>query len=319
MNKNILIICDKDKNYCKKLDGFIRDNLSIPFEIFEITEAERLKGFLNEEKNILVLISESLFSSEIIKGFKHVLVLKEREAVLEEKEAPYGLKEVDIRYMDKYQKSENITDGILSMCLDIPGIVVRSKRTDDERKQKIIGFYTPVPGSDQTKEAISFARQMAESEKVLYINTDGFCTDELIRNDSYQETLLELMYFAECSEDKFGIYLERIVKHDKELDFIPASASACQSRLITWKEYENLFSQIENTGKYTAIVIDIAEGVRELFEILHMCDDLYMLSRDDYDARMRIEMFLGELRSDDDFDMKKLHRISRIGGENLGP
>ena len=319
MNKNILIICDKDKNYCKKLDSFIRDNLSIPFEIFEITEAERLKGFLDEGKNILVLISESLFSRDIIEGFKHVLVLKESGTVLEEKKTPYGSAGADVRYIDKYQKSENITDGILSMCLDIPGIVVRGKKTGDGKKLKIIGFYTPVLSSDQTKEAISFVRHLALSEKVLYINTDGFCTNELLRSDAYQETLLELMYFAECSEDKFGIYLERIVKHDNEFDFIPASANACQSRLITFKEYENLFMQIENTGKYSAVVIDIAESVRELFELIHMCDDLYMLTRDDLDARMRTELFLNELRSDEDFDMKKLHKVGRIGGEKPGP
>ena len=318
MNKNILIICDKDKNYCKRLDSFIRDNLSIPFDIFEITDEKRLSGFEENNKNILLLISESLFKSENIRGFKHILVLKENGRALAEDENAYGLGDAHIRYMDKYQKSENITDSILSMCLDIPDIIVKDKKGENQRKLRIIGFYSPVLGLDQTKEAMSFARGAAENEKILFINTDSFCTNELLRKDEYQETLLDLLYFAECDDDRFGIYLERIVRHDKELDFVPASSSGCQSRLITGKEYENLFLKIENTGKYSCLVIDIAEGVRELFEILHMCDEVYMLSGDDYDAHMRMELFVNELQNDEEFDMKKLHKINRIGGESLG-
>ncbi|WP_022763014.1 hypothetical protein [Butyrivibrio sp. AD3002] len=318
MNKNILIICDKDKNYCKKLDSFIRDNLSIPFDIFEITDIKHLSGFRDETQNVLLLISEALFNIESVSGFQHIIVLKENERDLAECDKSYGLKDVDIRYMDKYQKSEHITDSILSMCLDIPGIVVKSKKGDTGKKMKIIGFYTPVPNTDQTSEAIGFARRLCEKEKALYINTDSFCTNKIIRSDTYSETLLDLMYFAECGGDKFGIYLERIVRHDKELDFVPASSSACQSRLITGREYEKLFEQIEDTGKYTSLVVDIAEGVRELFEMLRLCDEVYMLSNDDYNAHMRIELFLNELHSDEEFDMRNLHRISRIGGENLG-
>ncbi|WP_026526274.1 hypothetical protein [Butyrivibrio sp. VCD2006] len=318
MNKNILIICDKDKNYCKKLDSFIRDNLSIPFDIFEITDAERLSAFIDESKNILLLISQSIFDSVNLCGFKHILVLRENDKVLAENETHYGYKDADIRYTDKYQRSENITDSILSMCLDIPGIILRDKKCETQRKMKVIGFYTPVLNSDQTREAIGFARRNTEKEKTLYINTDSFCTHDLLRKDEYEETLLDLMYFAECADDKFGIYLERIVKHDKELDFIPAASNGCQSRLITAKEYGNLLKQIEDTGKYACLVVDIAEGVRELFEMLHMCDEIYMLSNDDYNAHMRIELFINELQRDEDFEMKNLHQINRIGGEVLG-
>ena len=318
MNKNILIICDKDKNYCKRLDSFIRDNLSIPFDIFEITDEKRLSGFDDENKNILLLISESLFKSENIRGFKHILVLKENGRGLAENENTYGFGDAQIRYMDKYQKSENITDSILSMCLDIPGIAVRDKKRDYQRKMKIIGFYSPVLGCEQTLAAISFARYVSDNEKVLVINTDSYCTNGLLRNNEYSETILDLLYFAECCEDKFGIYLERIAKHDKEIDFIPASSNGCQSRLITGKEYKNLFEKIESTGKYSCLVIDIAEGVRELFELLHMCDEIYMPSDEGYDAHMRMEMFLNELQNDEEFDMKKLHKTSGIGGECFG-
>ena len=318
MNKNVLIICDKDKNYCKRLDSFIRDNLSIPFDIFEITDEKRLSGFINENKNTLLLISETLFKSENVNGFKHILVLKESSKALAETDTPYGLSDADVRYMDKYQKSENITDNILSMCLEIPEIIVREHREESRKNTKIIGFYTPVSGCGQTREAISFTRGISENESALFISTDCFCTNDLIRNENYQENILDLLYFAECAEDKFSIYLERIVRHDKELDFIPASSNACQSRLITSKEYENLFKKIESTGRYSCLVIDITEGVRELFELLRICDEVYMLSKDDYDAQMRSELFMNELQRDEMFDMKNLHKISRIGGEFVG-
>ena len=66
------------------------------------------------------------------------------------------------------------------------------------------------------------------------------------------------------------------------------------------------------------MVIDIAEGVRELFDLLYICDEVYMLTKNDYNAHMRVEMFINELQRDDKFDMKKLRRISRTGGDCFG-
>lgn len=314
MNKNILIICDNDENYCKRLDGYIRDNVSIPFEIYGITDVKRLSGFMDKGKNLLLLISEALYEIANISGFPHVLVLKEKEMCLAEEEKAYGSIDSDIRYTDKYQKSEKITDTILDMCLDIPGIVVKGRSTESEKKLKVIGFYTPVLNNNQTLEAMEFARNLSISEKTIYINTDSLCTNELVRNPSYEETLIDLMYFSQCAGDKFGIYLERILKHDNGMDFIPASSSAVQSRMITEKEYEKLISQIEATNQYENLVIDISEGTNGLFEMIHLCDELYMFCAEDYYARMRTELFLEELKADDNFDMKKLHRISRTGG-----
>ncbi len=317
MNKNILIICDSDKNYLKKLDGYIRDNLSISFEIYGITDTDRLSGFIEKGKNILLLISQSLYERSAINGFEHVLVLREKEKCLSEDEPTYGNQNADIRYTDKYQKSEKITDTILSMCLDIPGLVVKGKDTLSEDRMKVTGFYTPVLNNNQTKEAISYAKELSKNKKTIYINTDCLCTNETIRNEAYEETLIDLMYFAECAGDKFGIYLERILKHDNEMDFIPASNSACQSRMITAKEYEKLIGMIGSTGKYENLILDISEGVRDLFGMIHLCDELYMLWDDDYFANMRSNIFLEELKNDDSFDMKKLHRISRSGGSVL--
>ncbi|WP_408069768.1 hypothetical protein [Butyrivibrio sp. JL13D10] len=314
---NILIICDNDKNYCKKLDSYIRANLSIPFEIYGITEVERLQSFKEKGKNILLLISQAIFESTNLLGFEHILVLREKERSLEEEEADYGNKEADIRYTDKYQKSERITDNILSMCLDIPGIVVKGKRTDKGKRMKVTGFYTPTRNSDQTKGAIAYTKNLSSKERTLYLNTDPLCIHKIIRNETYEENIIDLMYFAECSEEKFGIYLKRIVKHDDGMSFVPASNSICQSRMITAKEYGRLIEQIDATGDYDNLVIDISEGVCDLFEIINLCDDLFMLLEDDYDAHLRTELFLNELKRDDNFDMNKLHRVSRIGGPEL--
>ena len=311
MNKNILIICDNDKNYCKKLDSYIRDNLSIPFDIYEITDAERLMGFTEKGKNVLLLISQTLFEKEKLNGFEHVLVLREKEKCLAEEGSEYGAQHRDTRYTDKYQKSEKITDAILGMCLDMPGIVVKGKENEAEKKVKVIGFYTPALNNNQTREAIAYARNLSSEGNTIYINTDPLCTNGVIRNEAWEETLIDLMYFAECAGDKFGIYFERILKHDNGLDFIPASNSACQSRMISAKEYEKLINQIEGRNGYDNILLDISEGVRDLFGMIHLCDEIYMLWDDDYKANMRTNLFLEELKRDDGFDMKRLHRISR--------
>ncbi|WP_029323652.1 hypothetical protein [Butyrivibrio sp. AE3004] len=318
MSKNVMIICDKDKNYCNKLDSFIRDNLGIPFNIYEITDANRLYDFLDDAENALLLISEAIFEKNVPHGFKHILVLREKEISISEEKITYGNDDLNIRYTDKYQKSENITDSILSMCLDIPGITIKGKSKEPNKKIKVIGFYTPERDVDQTVEAIRFARKLSDREKTLFINTDSFCTNELLRNSSYDETIVDLIYFSECAADKFGIYLERVVKHDKNLEFVPSSLSPFQCRMIKSKEYKQFIKCVEDTEKYLNIVLDISEGINELFEILHICDELYVLQDNRGNDHQRIGLLINELQKDEEFDMKKLHRIEKAGGEIIG-
>ncbi len=316
MKNNLLIICDSDKNYCHKLDSYIRDNLSIPFSIYGITDITRLSEFTNSGKNILLLISQSLFEKKIPFGFKHILVLKEKENVLEEKESYYGYEDSDIRFIDKYQRSENITDSILSMCLDIPEIVVKGNGKDQSNSLTITGFYTPGYSKDKTAEVMDYAGKMAAKEKILYINTDSFCTSEILRNPEYNETIADLIYFAECSDDKFGIYLERIVKHDKELDFVPVCHIPSQGRMIKSSEYAKLFRKIAETEKYDTIVFDISDGMPDLFDALNLCDELYVIHDNDYISQKRVDLLINDLQRDEDFDMNKLHRVT--GGGRIG-
>lgn len=317
MNKNILIICDEDKNYCKKLDSYIRESLSIPFDIYEITDMERLKAFADRGKNIILLIAQSLYERIRLDEFKHVLVLRDKERCLEEEESGYGTSNKNVKYTDKYQKSEKITESILNMCLDIPEIVVNGSRRETEKRIKTIGFYTPVLNNTQTREALNFAKKLSAKSKTIYINTDSLCTNEIIRNEAYGESLIDLLYYAECSSDKFILYLERIVKHEGGIDFIPAANSVCQARMITSDEYGRLIEKIDRTDRYETIVLDIAEGVNDLFGMIHMCDELYMLSDESDNSHIRMEQFLKELKRDESYNYERLHILSQAGGSRL--
>ena len=49
MNRPLLTICDTEKDYCRRLDEYLRDHLNLSFEICSFTDAEIFKEFVKEK------------------------------------------------------------------------------------------------------------------------------------------------------------------------------------------------------------------------------------------------------------------------------
>ena len=276
MKKNSLVICDQDEKYCKKLDSFLRNYLSVPFEISEYTNTKYLKSF-EDKRNTLLIISEKLFDIDVIEGFKNVLVLEEMPVGVSENENFFGIgDDVNVRYTGKYQSGEKISESILSMFLDMPGVIVTNPRTKADTKMKLIGFYTPVKGILQTKIALDFAKQLASYERCIFITNDPFCCEQELRNGEYEENISDLMYYCECEPDKFSIYLEKIARKLGRLDYLPSCDG--QIRDASAGDYLRLLGRIRESGKYEVLILDIAEQMRSFTDILKALDILFVLA-----------------------------------------
>ncbi len=304
MKQNILIICDSDEHYLKRLDGFLRDSLRIPFDIIGFTDKEALLDFEEKEDSLLV-IAGSLFKSSTVKGFKNILVLDERNAALREDHIEYGMDEdVNLKHTGKYQSSEKIAESILSMCLEMPKLSSSGIRRSYKNKMKITAFFTPERRTDQTGKAIEYASEEGAKEKVLYFCNDPYCTNKIIRGGEYDENLSDLMYYAQCEDDRFGIYLEKIVRKNGNFEYIPLPMG--QVRDCEGADYIRLLRKIEETGSYEMLIADFSEPFKNLFEVLKMCDRIYTLKDVSGGSSERIELFRNELERVEDFDMSKL-------------
>ena len=304
MKKNKLVICDRDEKYCKKMDSFLREFLSIPFEISEFTDPGLLAEF-EHRKDALLIISEKLFSWEIIEGFKNILILEEKFMGLREDECAFGADEgLNIKRTLKYQSGEKIAESILSMCLEMPGIISPGLRCSTKHNMKLIGFYTPVRSIIQTGAALDFTEEMAREHRSLYLNNDSYCSLQQLRADEYAENISDLMYYSKCEPEKFSIYLEKAARKYNKFDFVPVSDG--QIRDATAEDYLRLIRAIEETGKYEILVLDIVEGMGLLPELLKACDTVVSLSCQGKNPMERMNIFTAELEHTEEFDMGRL-------------
>ena len=302
--KNILVICDPDKRYCKRMDSFLREALSIPFEIFSFTGSEQLKDF-SYKKETLLVISEKLFNTSAIDGYKNILVLDERDVVLSESDANFGIPEdVNIRHTNKYQNSEKVADSILSMCLEMPELLPGGMAVTSTTHVKFIAFYTPVRSIDQSKAAFDLACRLSEHGNALYFCNDSLCDLSEIRSEEPCENICDLMYYAQCDEERFSIYLERIRKRIKKLYYLPCDNGAVRD--FCGKEYIKLIELIRKTSGYDYIVLDFSESISGLMDVLKACDKIVVLGAKDAEARERIRKFKIELSEHEDINEEKI-------------
>ncbi len=315
MKKNVLIICDPDERYCKKLDGFLRSALRIPFEIESFTKAEHVKDFKNKEEALLV-ISDQIIKRDLIKGFKNILVLEDKPLGVAEEEASFGTEdELNIKRTAKYQSSEKIAESVLSMCLEMPGISASGIRTSVKHEVKMIGFYTPDKDVLQTEISLDFAKEAGYRKKLIYFSNDPFCTNKNIRGDSYEDNLSDLMYYAQCEEDRFSIYLEKTAKRLGNIEYIPLPEG--QIRDCGGEDYIRLLRNIENCGNFEAVVADFAEPFRDMTEVFNMMDIVFVLLSSKTSGKCRGDLFKNEIEKMDIALLDKLCIIDAAAGKEL--
>ncbi len=308
MSRNLLIICDPDETFCKKLDSFLRQEIRIPFEIKGFTEVEGLKALENKSEALLV-ISEKLFLDKLAAEFKNILILDEEPAMVAEGEADFRVNDdVIIHHTPKYQSGDCLLRSILSMCLNIPGLNKTGVRTYTQNKMRIIGFYTPDKTCRQTTEALQFAKALAEKERVLYINNDALCEVEEIRGSENEENICDLVYFLGCDKEKFDIYLEKVTKRLGSLFYIPSASGAVRD--LDSEDYISLLGSIESSKSFESIVIDFSESFKGIIDALKECDILVILYDGSKESQNRLKLFEDELNSTDGIDISRIMKVA---------
>ncbi|MCR5102508.1 MAG: hypothetical protein K6B41_14265 [Butyrivibrio sp.] len=280
MSKNILVICDSQEDYCVMLDGYIRDHVKIPFEIYSFTDTYNLKSFELKTETSVLIISESLFKPEISDSFKNIILLSENQSSKKHFQ--------NVKIVNKFQSTELILKEIFDICIDSDMILYDMEK---EKNLKIIGFFTPINRVLQTTSALTLGEILARKHKTLYINFEYASGFEYIMDDCFEENLSDLMYYFECYEDKFTIYLDRIKKCVNNLDFVPPVSLGEQIRTTTISQWIKFFKKINEKTEYEYLILDITENVDEVMKMLDVCDRIYMISGHDRIANSKLVQF----------------------------
>lgn len=287
MEKRVLAIFDREENYAYRLMEFITGRTGFPFEIHIFTDGSKFCSYAKIKEIEFLLISESVYdqSVEDLK-IPHIIILSESGNNLNKA----------LHHINKYQSCETIFREIMEYYTDKSenaSVILRTGM----RKMKIIGIYTPVGRCLQTTFSITLGQMLARQFKTLYLNFEIYSGFSGLLNKNFHSDISDLMYYFNCTRDKLAYRLESMIETVGGLDFIPPAEIHHNLIGIRGEQWLDLFSEIEKCSEYEYLLLDLTEGLVDLWDVLRNCDYVYTITRGDGLAMAKTEQYEKALKS----------------------
>ena len=92
-----------------------------------------------------------------------------------------------------------------------------------------------------------------------------------------------------------GWMLASMVSHMGPLDYLLPARVSEDLKAVPGKDFQRLISQIVTEGMYEVVILDLDEGIRDVYELLRMCTEIHMPVPSDRIAEAKIFQFEEEL------------------------
>lgn len=278
MGSKSLVICDPEEYYAQALAFYIMNRKGIHFQVQVCSELEYIQ-------NADILLVSDEFSDEERSNVKakkvFVLTGGWKMAVQD-----------DVIF--KYQPGEQILDEILKRCEELYEQDELFFASSQKKNGKIIGVFSPVHRIGKTTYALKMGEEIASSVNVLYVNLElyGGIGGHFEKSG---QTLEDVLYYARQEKGNLGFMLTKVVKRKGNLDYIlPVSVSE-DIKDIRAKEWVVLLKQIMEQSVYETMILDIDEGIRDVYELLDICTEIHLLTNQTPYSQAKVEQFEREL------------------------
>lgn len=281
MQTGTLAICDLDSGYANSLMEYIGDKQGIPFKTIVFTDKQELLEHLEDNGIELLLISNTEMDDKLeMQNIKKIILLSEGERLTEFS---------NYETIFKYQSGENIVREVLEHYMEIHknySVIPMSKQNTE-----IIAVYSPIGRSGKTTFALTLGQILASEHSAIYINMEEFSAFDKIFGQGYSGDLSDLMYFFKQNPEVIPIKLQAIVNNIHGLDYVPPLMFCEDLRNVETKEWIKLVDRIASAGRYDKIILDLSNMVTNIFEMLEICDVVYMPISDDKISLMKVAAF----------------------------
>lgn len=281
MDKRILAIFDSEEGYAYRLMEFMSGKKNLPFEVYVFTDGEKFYSCAQITNIECLLISESAYKQEVeTLKIPHIIILSESGANLSK----------TLHHISKYQSCEMIFHQIMEYYTDRSETVPIALRTG-LRKMKIIGIYTPVGRCLQTTFSLTLGQMLARQFKTLYLNFEVYSGFSRMLSREFRNDITDLMYYFNSAREKLVCRLESIVETVSGLDFVPPAQMIQNLNGIRGAQWLDLFHEIEKTSEYEYLILDLTDGIMDLWDVLRGCDHIYTITKGDPLAIAKVEQY----------------------------
>lgn len=284
MKKNILAVCDTESGYACNFAEYMNRRKRLPFEAEAFTDVERLKEYAGENPLDILMIAEADMdrSVERIPAEKLIILSEDKKKEQGEHKCIY-----------KYQSVESIVREVMEYCAQtrpFPAVY-----TAAEEKLRVIGVYSPAGRCGKTLFSLSAGQILAQEREVLYINMEDYSGFEQLFDRNYEKNLGDLVYAMRSGKINLMWKLESVAEKMGNLSYLPPVQSPEDLRNIRFQEWVQILQLIRESRKYEVVILDIGNGVDQLFSMLDLCERIYMPIPGDWISDCKIRRF-AELR-----------------------
>ncbi len=286
MSSRNLVICDRESDYAASLAAFLTEKKELAFQVMVTTSLEQVRAIAEESALDLLLISEDYTYEQrsAVRAWKRIVLTNEGQK-------PLGESEISIF---KYQSGDEIYAQIIQACAaEEDGNFLRIRK---KQKGTLIGIYSPVHRVGQTSFALEKGKELAREQNVLYLNLETYAGFGGHFQEEWKKNLTVLLYYAKQESENLGMILTTLVRQTGELDFIPPAVYPDDIRSVTKEEWMWLFYEILKHSIYDVLILDLGDCVQDLYEILNICDTVFMPAADDRSGISKIRQYKKILR-----------------------
>lgn len=285
MESGNLVICDREEGYAEAFAYYLMHKKELAFQVQTCSDLSHVLKLQEREKiNYLFISSDyALKSREKVRAEKvFVLTDNSQSETAEQETAVY-----------KYQSGEALLAELIRACGkdDAESIYFKTVR---KKKAKIIGIFSPIHRIGKTSYALRLGQKFAEEANVLYLNLEIY-GGVGGRFSGEGQTLSDVLYYARQEEGNLGLMLTTIVGHKGKLDYVAPIQVSEDIKSVTGREWIELVQKIMEQSIYEIVILDMDEGIREVYQVLQICNEVHMLTADDQASRSKIRQFEEEL------------------------
>ena len=274
-----ILICDTEEEYVKRLAEALLLKKEVTAGVRICSSPEMVQELLKIGCVKVLLISEDVPYEKRKQTFSGKRIILTRQHCVD-----LGADETELR---KYQPVDGLMTGILKGLQEerLTGSCA------DHGNGKILGVYSPVHRIGKTTFSLKLGKALAQSEDVLYLNLETYAGMGGYFRDQNAPDLANILYYAKQERDDIGIRIASMVKRMGDLDYIPPMKVWTDLRSVRTGEWKALFERLISQSVYSVIILDIGNGMEDVFQLLKLCDHILMPCAEDVYAMAKIAQY----------------------------
>ena len=304
MKKEYIAICDPDAGYAGNLAAFLNRRNTLPCEAAAFTETKSLVKMAGSGSIPVMLISPAMLTDEVkaLKTTCRIILLGDDER----REDAGGFDQIY-----RYQPGDSLASKLENFCGrkksyaedagekaaqivdNIPA--QRDNPQTAPMRMEVIGIYSPVGRCGKTCFGMTLAALLSERKKVCFLNLENYSGLEGIfrgyAEDRDKGDLADLIYLLRRDGEIRIEEYNRILCTWKKMDYIRPVFSPEDIRDIEAQEWRSLLEALDRIGSVDVVILDIGDQIKEVQELLSLCDEIYIPIREDRFSMAKFHQF----------------------------